>query len=93
MYNENHIAEVKSGKVISFIEKMQFSEVPMFKAFQYKDLDMNNHIAIVTYSGLTNYPNMYRAIWKGKKGVDYFLFKDSAKAISKMNEIAKQHGN
>lgn len=88
MYNENHIAEIKSGKVISFIEKMQFSSVALFKAFEHKDLDMNKKIAIVTYEGLTNYPNMYNAVWNGKLGVDYFMFNNNSDALNKMNELS-----
>ena len=89
-YNENHIAEIKNNKVISFVEKSQFSSVALFKAFEYKDLDMKNQIAIVTYSGLTNYPNMYKAVFNGKEGVDFFLFTDSESALNKMNELRNQ---
>ena len=89
-YNENHIAEIKNDKVISFVEKSQFSSVALFKAFEHMDLDMNKYIAIVTYDGLTNYPNMSNAIWKGKPEVDYFLFTDSVSALNKMNELRKQ---
>ena len=89
-YNENHIAEIKNNKVISFVEKSQFSSVALFKAFEYNDLDMNKQIAIVTYSGLTNYPNMYNAVFNGQEGVDFFSFTDSISALNKMNELRKQ---
>ena len=49
MYNDSHITEIKKGRVVSFIEKMEFSKVALFKAFEHKDLEMNKHIAIVTY--------------------------------------------
>ena len=89
-YNENHIAEIKNDKVISFVEKSQFSSVALFKAFEHIDFDMNKQIAIVTYSGLTNYANMYKAVFNGQEGVDYFLFTDSASALNKMNELRNQ---
>ena len=89
MYNDNHITEIKNGKVISFVEKTQFSSVALFKAFEHKDLDMNKQIAIVTYEGLTNYPNMHNAVWNGKVGVDYFIFSYELDALNKMNELSK----
>ena len=89
-YNENHIAEIKNNKVISFVEKSQFSSVALFKAFEYKDLDMKSQIAIVTYSGLTNYHSMYNAVYKGQEGVDFFSFTDSVSALNKMNELRNQ---
>ena len=89
-YNENHISEIKNDKVISFVEKSQFSSVALFKAFEHVDLDMNRQIAIVTYSGLTNYPNMSNAVFKGHEAVDFFLFSDSASALNKMNELRNQ---
>ena len=89
-YNENHIAEIKNNKVISFVEKSQFSSVALFKAFEYKDLDMKSQIAIVTYSGLTNYHSMYNAVYKGQEGVDFFSFTDSESALNKMNELRNQ---
>ena len=89
MYNENHITEIKNGRVISFVEKSQFSSVALFKAFEHKALDMNKQIAIVTYDGLTNYPNMHNAVWNGKLGIDYFLFTNSNDALNKMNELSK----
>ena len=89
-YNENHIAEIKNDKVISFVEKSQFSSVALFKAFEYKDLDMKSQIAIVTYSGLTNYHSMYNAVYKGQEGVDFFSFTDSVSALNKMNELRNQ---
>lgn len=88
MYNENHITEIKNGRVVSFVEKSQFSSVALFKAFEHKDLEMNKHIAIVTYDGLTSYRNMHDAVWNGKLGVDYFIFNNSSDAVNKMNEIA-----
>lgn len=90
MYNENHITEIKNGKVISFIEKSQFSSVALFKAFEHKDLDMNKQIAIVTYDGLINYPNMHNAVWNGKLGVDYFIYTNSSDALNKMNQLANE---
>jgi len=90
MYNDSHITEIKKGRVVSFIEKMEFSKVALFKAFEHKDLEMNKHIAIVTYEGLTNYPNMYNAVWNGKLGVDYFIFNNNTDALNKMNELSNK---
>ncbi len=88
IYNQQHIDLIKAGKVVSLVERSQFSSVPMFKAFEHKDLDLNKHIAIVTYQGLTNYANMDRAVFNGVEGIDYYLYDDSIEALSKMNEIA-----
>lgn len=90
MYTENHITEIKNGKVISLFEKTQFSSVALFKAFEHKDLDMNKSIVVVTYEGLTNYPNIYNAVWNGKLGIDYFMFNKGYDALNKMNELSNK---
>lgn len=90
-YNESHIKKIQNGIIISFVEKSQFSSVTLFKSFEHTDLDMNKYIAIVTYKGLTNYLNIYQAVWDGKSGIDYFLFTNSNEAIDKMNELANSY--
>lgn len=87
MYTQQHIQDIRDGKVLSMIEKTQFSSVPMFKAFIHKDLALNKHIAIVTYAGMTNHTSVHSAIWNGKNGVDFFLYTDDKKALAKMNEM------
>ena len=89
LFNKDTITKIKNGKVVSFNDVTMFSSVALFKAFEHHDLKLNKKIAIVTYHGLTNYPNMYNAVWNGKLGVDYFLFdyKDENKALKKMNEM------
>ena len=89
-YDNTHAIAMLNGTTISLLEKTQFSSVPMFRAFATNDMDMKKVFVIVTYSGLTNYPSMFNAAWKGVEGVDCFHFTSSDEMVNKMNELSKE---